>query len=72
MLIITHIKAHVFHDLNAAIKLHNKNPSPKNVKLLRKLYDVKNVSVNVPSQTQKYRLSGQSIVLNIASITSDK
>ncbi|MGN7915672.1 hypothetical protein [Enterobacter sp. 22466] len=79
MPLITYIKAHVFHDLNAAIKLANKDPSPKNVKLLQKLSGVKNISVNITKkggdiayQTQKDLLIGKSIAPNIASIKSDK
>lgn len=79
MPLITHIKAHVFHDLNAAIKLANKYPSQKNVKLLQKLSGVKNISVNITKkvgdiayQTQKELLIGKSIAPNIASIKSDK
>jgi hypothetical protein len=79
MPLITHIKAHVFHDLNAAIKLANKNPSQKNVKLLQKLSGVENISVNITKkggdifyQTQKDLLIGKSIAPNIASIKFDK
>lgn len=79
MYLITHIKAHVFHDVNAAIKLANKDPSPKNVKLLQKLSAVKNTGVNMTKkvggmayQNQNDLLIGKSIEPNIASINVDK
>lgn len=79
MPLITHIKAHILHDLNAAIKLANEDPSPKNIKFLQKLSGVKNTSLNttksagdVVYQTQKDILIGKSIEPNIASIKSDK
>lgn len=79
MPIITYIKAHVFHNYKAAIKLADKNPSSKNVKLLQRLSAVKNTATNmekkvdnVAYQKQNDILIGVSIAPNIASINLDK
>lgn len=72
MSIITYIKAHVFHNINAVIKLANKDPSPKNIQLLQKLSVVKNVALDINYQNQNDLLIGKSISPNIASINMDR
>ncbi|TFZ48691.1 DUF4765 family protein [Serratia proteamaculans] len=47
MFIITHLKAHVFRNTKAAIKLVETNPSTRNIKLLQKLSGVTNTSVTL-------------------------
>lgn len=79
MSLITHIKAHVFHNVNAATKLAHKKPTPKNVKLLQKLSAVKNTDLNITKnigditfKKQNDFLVGKSIAPNIASINMDE
>lgn len=71
---ITYVKAHVFHDLSAAIKLANKKPSPKNITLLQKLSGVENIQMNLTKkigdvvfEQQADILLGKTIAPKIAS-----
>lgn len=74
MSLITYVKAYIFHDLNAAIKLSNKKPSPRNIKLVQNLSGVNNIDLQpggnvgeIIYQSQSDSLLGKSIAPNIAS-----
>lgn len=78
MSLITYIKAHVFHNLDAAVKLAAKNPSSKNIKLLHKLTGVRNsnehiiLNHNAIHKAQNNSLIGKSIEPKVASNMSTK
>lgn len=78
MSLTTRLRAHVFHDLNAAIKLADKNPSLKNIEFLQKLTGVKISNENITQihnaiyKAQNDLLIGQSIEPKKASSMSSK
>lgn len=63
MPLITHIKAHAFHNLNAAIRLANENPSAKNTALLQKLTGVRNSHNEIPQKIGDAILKQQRVLL---------